>query len=156
MSARFPRRAGAERGVAAIELAFCMSLFVLLIALVFMAGRLLYQYTVLKYAVHDAAVYIGSAPPVAMKTTSGVKVYTDRAEAIVRATAAASGIKPDATLTFVVLCDGFPCGLSTPAVITAEAGYNLDASLFGQFFSEWTDGHLQWRLQASADVPYAN
>lgn len=149
--------AAPRRGVAAIELCFFMMLFVAMLAFCFMGGRLLYTYTMLKQASQNAALYLSGAPPAALMTPSGARVYTDRAEAILRSTAAAAGIRPDERLTMSIMCDdGQICGRSTlPAVITVAANYDLDASLFGFYFGDWISSSSMWNISTRSAVAYA-
>lgn len=146
-----------HRGVAAIELSIFLLLFLAMLAFCFMGGRLLYTYTMLKQATQNAALYMSGVPPVALTTLAGANTYTDRADAVFRDTAAAAGIRPDARLSVTIQCDSQNCGRSTlPAVITVRSNYDLDASLFGFYFGDWTSGSSLWNLGATSTVAYAH
>jgi hypothetical protein len=62
---KYNRRAGPlhrQRGVAAIEMAILLSIFISMMALPLFVGRCLWHYTVVQKAAHDSARYLATIP----------------------------------------------------------------------------------------------
>lgn len=145
-----------QRGIAMVETAIILTTTMLLIPVVFLFGRLLYQYSVLAQATSEAAAYMASVAPLEMHSFSAAAAASERADTMVRDAVAAAGIRPDSSLAITVECDDGPCGIGAPALVEVHAVYQLDVSLFGLFFEKWVGDYSIWVLQARATRPYAN
>lgn len=143
------------RGVAAVELTIIIVMCWVLFPLIFLVGRLLYDYTVLRQAAHDAAMYAATVPAVDYKTLSSAALVGAQADAIVRRTVAATAIRPDSDLSIVVLCDNFGCGNVVPQTINVKITYAQDFSLFVPYYGRWLS-EPRWYMRVEAAVPYTN
>lgn len=148
--------AARERGVALVEMAIILTSTILLIPVVFLFGRLLYQYSVLKQATNDAAAYVATVPALELQDPAAAAVVLTRAETMLREAVSAAGIRPDASLAVLIDCDDNPCGVGTPGTVRVRAVYQLDVSLFETFYTDWVGYPAVWNVAARSTYPYTN
>lgn len=119
-----------RRGIAAVEMALILPVFVLLLALPLFLGRALYHYQIMHRAAHDAARYLSSCAAPELRSPARTAAVVAAARAIATAelegTAAGSGAP-----AIGVSCDGAPCtGLALPTVITVQISTLLEDAVF--------------------------
>jgi Flp pilus assembly protein TadG len=106
-------RTARERGVAAVEFALLAVLLVVLLVAPLSLGRILWHYTVMQKAAHDATRYLAQVPDGEMRTPALVAHVERVARAIVSAEMADLNPGNDAIPVVTVQCNGVTCGGST-------------------------------------------
>jgi hypothetical protein len=142
------------RGVAVVELTIIIFAVWLFIPLVYFVGRILYDYTVLRQAAADAALYLSTVPQVEYKTPAGGAAVALRAERIIRNTIEAAAIEPDAELLLQIRCDNAACGSGVPVDVGVSVTYNQDFTGFLTFYLRWIPEGHSWRFLVVSTVPY--
>lgn len=144
----YPKSACRQRGVAAIELAFMLPIFLLLLALPLYFGRVFWHYTVVQNAVQDAARYLSAVPQIEMKDPSRIASVLAVANAIIAAEIAE--LQPGNYAPIVTLqCNNVSCtGFALPSTVTANIQLLMDDVLFSDVTS------LSIPLSATATFPY--
>jgi hypothetical protein len=147
VSKAFPlHRARRQRGIAALELALAMPIFVLLLTFPLFLGRAFWHYTVIERAAHDAARYLSSIPLNEMQNSTRAGAVTAVAKEIVDAEIAEfnTGTSPPGTS---VLCGASLCfGFSAPATVRII----IDMGMVDPLFPDSTG----IPLAMTADVSY--
>lgn len=152
-----PLRCGArrQRGLAAVELAFIMPIFLLLLALPLYFGRVFWHYTVAQKAAHDAARYMSSVSLSELKDPTRIAHVVALATDIVTAETAElnPGTYPP---SITVLCDGLACaGFTTPATVTVGVQLYMDDIFFSDITSSVLGGLASLPLTATVTFPCA-
>ncbi|GJJ03830.1 hypothetical protein RugamoR64_43680 [Duganella rhizosphaerae] len=127
------RPARRQRGIAAVEMALMLPLFLVLLALPLFLGRALYHYQLAHKAAHDAARYLSSCSTLDFKSPSRTTGLQAAARAIVAAELAGSSAGSSAP-TVGVSCDGGPCaGLVVPTTVSVQIITLLEDDVFPDF-----------------------
>jgi Flp pilus assembly protein TadG len=144
------------RGTAAVELALILSATVVLMPAVALFAKVFFQYSVMKEATRDAAAYLASLPPAAVKDDS------ERARAIVIAQRmvhdAATGASMSGTTSVepaYVECDNHSCAGQVPDVFGVTVTFTIDDAAFNALTGRWTDSEdMTWEVTARSTVPF--
>lgn len=137
-----------QRGIAAVEMALLLPVFLILLALPLYFGRFFWHYQVACSAAQDAARYLSSVPLVEMRNPSVISQSVAVANEIIqRETAELNpGLYPPA---ITIQCDGITCsGFFTPSNVAVIINMQID----DPFFSGLTA--LSIPVLASATYPY--
>ncbi|MBA5638613.1 pilus assembly protein [Duganella sp. LX20W] len=119
-----------ERGVAAVEFAIILPIFLLMLALPLYFGRILWHYTAAQKAAYDAARYIASVPRSEMKDPNKIGKVVALAKTIV-ATETAELNSGSVPVGISVICDGLEClGLNVPTTVTVGVQVTVDDIFF--------------------------
>lgn len=144
------------RGTAAVELALILSATVVLMPAVALFAKVFFQYSVMKEATRDAAAYLASLPPAAVKDDA------ERARAIVIAQRmvhdAAAGASMSGTTSVepaYVECDNHSCAGQVPDVFGVTVTFTIDDAGFNALTGRWTDYEdSTWEVTARSTVPF--
>jgi len=148
MKTRAAHAAPRQRGIAALELALVLPIFLVMLAFPLYLGRVLWHYTVIERAAQDAARYLSTIPVSEIKNTALAPAVAAVANNIISAEIAelAPGIEPPSVN---VTCDGGACvGFAVPLTVTV----NIQLQMDDVFFSEATE--LSMPLTAHVSYPY--
>lgn len=146
--ARTPRYR--QRGVAAVEFAILATLLIMLLGAPLYIGRVLWQYTAVQKAAHDAALYLSTIPDVELRTPSLAPAATAVANAIVAAELSDVdyGEFPPAV---TVQCDGNNCtGYTVPTIMRVYVETRIQDPFFGAEFG----GDSGFLVTAEAEMLY--
>lgn len=131
---RAPHRPARQRGVAAVEFALLAMLLVVLLVAPLSMGRILWHYTVMQKAAHDAARYLAQVPDGELRTPNLVP----HAERVARAIVAAelADLNPgDYVPAVTVQCDGVNCsGSASPVTVRVHIRIEVSDPFFGMNF----------------------
>lgn len=119
MSASFRNTSGCyQRGIAAVEFAVILPVFLALLAFCLFLGRVCWHYTTGQKAAHDASRYLSSVPAIEWKNPTRAASVVLIARAIAENEVADLNPGPYAP-SITILCDGLGCdGFSAPTNIT--------------------------------------
>ena len=136
----FARR---QRGIAAVELAFILPVFLLLLAFPLYFGRVFWHYTAAQKAAQDAARYLASVPAAELKDPARASSVVAVVKDIVEAETAELNPGPYRPAV-TVLCDGLTCaGFSAPSTVTVGVQvYMADVFFAGITSSLLGDGSM--------------
>jgi Flp pilus assembly protein TadG len=110
-----------QRGIAAVELALVLPVFVLLLAATVFVGRTLYHYQVMQKAAHDATRYLASAPPLEVSSSSRMGGTVAAARAIADAEIADLPATSEPPVVSVMCNGGGTCtGYSVPVTVAVR------------------------------------
>lgn len=144
------RTTGRERGVAAVEMAIVLPVFVVLLAFPIFVGRVLMNFTMADKAAHDAARVFSMAPPTDVRSLSRVNHWVNLAKAVADAELEELHLE-DGYPVYTPLCGTFICdGLSTPSTFRFAIRYPI----FDEVFGETTGGAEGLAITADATMPY--
>jgi hypothetical protein len=142
-----------QRGVAALELALILPIFLILLSLPLYFGRIFWHYTVAQKAAHDAARYLSSVPLKEMKDPTKINAELALAADIIQAEVGELNpgpYKPAVT----ILCNNITCsGFTTPVTIRVD----VELYMVDIFFSTYTSmilGYESFPLTAEVVMPY--
>lgn len=103
-----------QRGIAAVELALILPVFLILLTFPLFFGRLFWHYSVMERAAQDAVRYLSTIPLSEMKNTARAPALAIVARSIVDAELAELAPGPDAIIV-TIGCDTGQCaGFSAP------------------------------------------
>lgn len=144
------------RGTAAIELAVILSATLVLMPAVALFAKVFFQYSVMKEATRDAAAYLASLPPAAVKDDA------ERARAIVIAQRMVRDAADGASMSGVttvepayVECDNHGCAGQVPDVFGVTVTFTIDDAIFSAFTGAWTsEEDKTWEVTARSTVPF--
>lgn len=142
------------RGVAVVELTIIIFAIWFMLPMLYFTGRLMYDYTVLRQAASDAALYMSSVPQIEYKTAAGAAAIQARVDQIVRNTMEAAAIRPDSELFLLVSCDAGNCGTGVTATVGVSITYRQDFNGFLSFYTHWITDGTSWRFVVVSTVPY--
>ncbi len=146
-----------QRGVAAVELAICISATILLMPAVLLFARVFIEYSVMKEATRDAAAYMASLPPVALMDNNERARATGIAERLVNDAADGVGMLSGSTVQVAdIECDGHTCGGLVPENLTVEVTFAIKFDFFTNLTGGWTDTNQRiWEVTANSTIPYS-
>lgn len=139
-----------RRGVAAVEFAILLPLLVILLAAPLYLGRVMWHYTVIQKAAHDAALYMSTVSEAEMRTPALMTAARTLATDLVGAELSdlPSGDYPP---TVTVECDGWPCdGYMTPA----KVGIKIHMRVQDPFFDTGYSGYDGILISANVQMAY--
>jgi Flp pilus assembly protein TadG len=137
-----------QRGIAAIELALLLPLFVMMLVFPVYLGRVFWHYTVIEHAAQDAARYLSKVPLSEMTNPGRAATVVAVANQIVVAELAelAPGKYP---YTLAVACNNAVCG---GFIEPATVGVTIQVYMEDVLFPGTT--HLRLPLEADVTYPY--
>lgn len=146
----FACRRHAARGVAAVEFAILLPLLLILLAAPLYIGRVLWHYTVIQKAAHDAVLYLSTVPEAEIRTpvlnAAAKTLATDLANAEL-ADLPLGNYPPAIT----VECDGVACdGYSVPSRVRITIRMRVQDPFFGSDLGGF-DGIL---ISSNAEMVY--
>jgi Flp pilus assembly protein TadG len=119
-----------QRGIAAVELALIMPVFLIMLALPLYFGRVFWHYTVAQKAAHDAARYLSTVPLADLKNPGKIAHVMAVAQDIAEAEMAELNPGPYRP-NVGVLCDGYPCaGVFAPTKVTVVIQMSMADPIF--------------------------
>ncbi|SHH40797.1 TadE/TadG family type IV pilus assembly protein [Massilia sp. CF038] len=144
------------RGAAAIELAVILSATIVLLPAVALFAKVFFQYSVMKEATRDAASYLASLPPAAIKDDG------ERARAIVLAQRMVQEAAMGASMSgstrveqAYVECDNHSCAGMVPQLFGVTVTFTIDDAMFNALTGRWTDPEEgTWEVTARSTVPF--
>jgi hypothetical protein len=143
-----PKSTRQQRGIAAVELALLLPIFLALLSLPLYFGRVFWHYTVVQNAAQDAARYLSSVPQIEIKDPSQIGAVVAVAGAIIAAETAQLNPGTYAP-TVAILCNGGVCGgFSIPLTVTVH----IELLMEDVFFPNATG--LSVPIAADAAYPY--
>ena len=142
-----------QHGVAAVEMAILLPIFIVLLAVPLYLGRIYWHYSAATKAAHDAARYLSSVSLLEMRTPSKVGSAVAIANDIVQAETADLNPGPYPAVV-TVLCDGHTCdGFSTPIHVNVVVRlYMVDTFFTGITTFLWHEEGMA--LTANVTFPY--
>jgi hypothetical protein len=154
------RRSAARRlqaGAAAVELAMVLSATIVLMPAVALFAKVFFQYSVIKEATRDAATYLATLPPAAVKDDTERARAIALAQRIVSDAAAGAGLGGTTTVEpAYVECDGHSCAGLLPEVFIVKATLSIDDELFNALTGPWTDYETKiWEVSAQSTIPFS-
>lgn len=146
-----------QHGSAAIELAVIFLFTFVLVPAVALFAKVFFQYSVLKGATQDAASYMGSLPPAAIRDTLERERAVGVAQRMVREAAASAGLNGTSTVeAALVLCNGFGCTGPVPPVFMVKVTLTIDDFSFNALTGAWTDHTTKtWVVNAESTMPFS-
>ncbi|HJU99748.1 MAG TPA: TadE/TadG family type IV pilus assembly protein [Burkholderiaceae bacterium] len=146
-------RARRQRGIAAVEFALILPVFLVLLVLPLFMGRVLWHYTAAQKAAHDAVRYLASASAQDMKDAARASYVVDMAHSIAAAETAELNPGPG-SIVITPMCDGTACdGLALPATVTVTVRIRVDDIFFPNATMDML-GSSSMLLTANATYPY--
>lgn len=139
MSRPAPMPARKQDGIAALELALLVPLFLFMMALPLFWGRVLWHYSALQKATHDAARYLASVPAEDIQDPDRATVVKNMAISIF--TAETSELNPgNAIQPPTILCGNGNCGNNlVPATVTISADLTVSDVVFPSITPAYVD-----------------
>ncbi|HEX8480198.1 MAG TPA: TadE/TadG family type IV pilus assembly protein [Telluria sp.] len=132
MSARSAtRRITRQRGVAAIEFAILVPVLLILLTAPLYVGRVLWHYTVVQKAAHDAARYLSTVPEAEMRSIALAPSAAALADSIIQAELADlnTGSGPPSV---TVMCNGRACsGVTAWSTVSVYIETEMRDPFFG-------------------------
>lgn len=139
-----------QGGIAAVELALVLPVFLLLLLLPAVLGRAFYYNTVAQKAAHDAALYLAAVRQ--MDITSPARASQEMLVAQAILAAETPGMQFYASPT--LQCDNLNCGAATaPGLIHVVLQLTLPADFFNDYAAD-NAGFYGMVVTADVTVPY--
>lgn len=144
-----------QRGVAAIELAFIISTNMVMLPAVALFAMMFFQYSVLKEATHDAAMYMATLPRAALLDETERARSIGVAKQMVLTAAQESGLTGLTKVYEVqVLCEQAACGSIVPRSIDVVTSFTIEDFMFSAFTGRWTDDETSmWGAGVKSTIP---
>lgn len=144
-----------QRGTAAIELAAIVSFTMVMMPAVALFAMMFFQYSVLKQATRDAALYMASLPRAALIDEAERARNMTVARQMVLTAAQQSGLNGLTRVYDVeVLCGGATCGPVVPASIEVVTSFTIEDRKFSFFTGPWTDKSTRmWSAGVKSTIP---
>lgn len=145
-----------QRGIVAIELAVILSGTLFMLPALVLFGRVFYQYSVMKSACRDAALYMASLPPAAVHDNAERNRSVGVAMQLVANAATGAGITRSAVYISpaTVQCDTGSCGPGIPGSFRVTTSFTFDDLRLG-LVGRWTNNRRQWIVQVNSSAAYA-
>jgi hypothetical protein len=147
MSRRSCRR---QRGVAAVEFAILVPLLLILLSAPLYIGRVLWHYTVVQKAAHDAARYLSTVPEAEMRSIALAPSAAALADSIVQAELADLNTGSGPPIV-TVLCNGRACG---GIIVWNTVSVTIDAEMRDPFFGTGYGGVDGLVITADVQMKY--
>ena len=151
---KFSRNAAS--GYIAVEMAFVLPIFMLLLAVPFFFARVFWYYSVGEKAAHDAARYLSMANQAEMRTYGG-GFSEAKVPAVARwiAQQELEEILPFTDgINITLLCDSIVCGGAVPATVRADIQIGLHDTILSPLTSEYL-GNTNMTLNSHVTMLYA-
>ena len=144
-----------QRGTAAIELAVILVATLVLMPAAALFAMVFFQYSVMKDATRDAAMYMATLPRAALIDPIERQRASAVAQRMVREAALQAGMTG---LTRVyeatVQCDGATCAEYFPDAIDVNVVFTINDTLFSHWTGDWTDEETRtWRVIIRSTIP---
>lgn len=145
-----------QRGAAAVELALILSATIVLLPAVALFAKVFFQYSVMKEATRDAAAYLATLPPAAIKDDAERARVLVVAQRMVSDAAAAAGMSGTTSVEpAYVECDNHSCAGMVPEVFGVTVTFTIDDSAFNALTGRWTDYETAtWEVTARSSIPF--
>lgn len=146
-----------QLGVAAVELALVLSATMVLLPAVALFGRVFYQYAIMKGASRDAAAYMASVSPTALRDENERNRVIGIAQRIVRDAALEGGMMNETSVSAVlVTCDGHECHGTVPDNLDVSVTFAINGAMFIALTGAWTDESTRtWEITAKSTIPFS-
>jgi Flp pilus assembly protein TadG len=146
----------AARGAAAVELALILSATIVLMPAVALFAKVFFQYSVMKEATRDAAAYLASLPPAAVKDDAERSRAIVIAQRMVHDAAAGASMSGNTSVEpAYVECDNHSCAGQVPDVFGVTVTFTIDDAAFNALTGNWTDHEdSTWEVTARSTVPF--
>lgn len=146
-----------QRGAAAVELAILLVATMVLMPAVALFAMVFFQYSVMKDATRDAAMYMATLPNAALVDQIERERAIVVAQGMVREAAVQAGMTGlTRVYAATVLCDGATCADFFPEAIDVNVVFTINDVLFSHWTGDWTDpGTRTWRVIIRSTVPVA-
>jgi hypothetical protein len=139
-----------QRGVAAVEFAILVPALIVLLSAPLFIGRVLWHYTVVQKAAHDATRYLATVPEAEMRSSTLAPVAAALANDIVAAELA--DLYPRAAPPVLTIkCNGNTCGGATP---WSTVGVRIEMELHDPFFDISYGGDDGMLITAEVQMNY--
>lgn len=130
-----------QRGVAAIELAIILPLFIIALAPLILYARYMWHYTVAQKAAQDAARYMSTVSAMELRSRT-LAAYAQAIAVQIASTEVAELSPGEAISDALVSCDGRnPCtisaGTAPPKNINVYISFNLTDTFFGIYLGPY-------------------
>jgi hypothetical protein len=158
---RLSHRAGAggcrSRGVAMVELALLLTVFMFCLPCLILAGQVALHHMVLQKAAYQAARYMATVPRLQMLAPVGASQAIVAADALARQTVLAAGLPPlrGGAEGVEIFCMNAACFSPGPNVIRVRLRDVVDSGNWQGYASAML-GDPSYSLQVVVDLPYAN
>lgn len=145
-----------QRGTAAVELAVILMATIVLMPAVALFAKVFYQYSVMKEATRDAATYLGSLPPAAMKDDAERARAVMVAQRMVEEAALGAGMTGSTAVEpAYVECDNHSCAGLVPQVLGVTVTFTINDEVFNALTGRWTDHENKtWEITARSSAPF--
>jgi hypothetical protein len=145
-----------QYGTAAVELAVILMATIVLMPAVALFAKVFYQYSVMKEATRDAATYLGSLPPAAMKDDAERARAVMVAQRMVEEAALGAGMSGSTAVEQAyVECDNHSCAGSVPQVLGVTVTFTINDEAFNALTGRWTDYETStWEITARSSAPF--
>lgn len=146
-----------QHGSAAVELAILLVATMVLLPALALFAMVFFQYSTMKDATRDAAMYMASLPRTALINGDERQRAMVLARRIVSDAADASGMNGMTEVEeATVLCDGVTCDDIYPRSIDVNVSFTIKDVLFSHWTRHWTDDetHL-WQVRVRSTIPVA-
>jgi len=145
-----------QRGTAAVELAVLLMATIVLMPAVALFAKVFYQYSVMKEATRDAATYLGSLPPAAMKDDAERGRAVLVAQRMVEEAALGAGMTGSTSVEpAYVECDNHSCAGLVPEVLGVTVTFTINDEAFNALTGRWTDyENSTWEITARSSAPF--
>lgn len=141
-----------QRGIAAIEAALILPVFVVFLMVPIYYARCLWHYTVAQKAAQDATRYLAQVSAAEMRSPALAQAASNIALEIAQKELAE--LAPGSTIpTPVVHCDVLPCGYAIGRLPTTVGVY-INFSMYDDIFGVIPDGRFGLVITADASMRY--
>lgn len=146
-----------QAGSAAVELAAIISATIVLMPAVVLFAKVFFQYSVIKEATRDAALYMATMPVAAIRDTTERDRAIAIAQRMVEEAAIGAGLNGTTTVTeATVECDGYSCMGPLPDVFIVKTSLLINDELFAGLTGDWTDFvDKTWWVGAQSTIPFS-
>lgn len=145
-----------ETGSVAVEMAFILPIFVMLLTMLLLFARIFWVYSATQKAAHDAARFLSTATQAEIRTGGG-GFNEARYPAVARwiAQQELMDIVPWAEgITITPFCDNIACNSARPSTIRVRVEVSLRNDIFPDLISAYL-GSANIVLQSRVVLPYA-
>ena len=144
-----------QNGTSAIELAILLSATMILMPAVALLAMVFFQYSVLKEATRDAAMYMATIPHAAMRDEAERGRAVAVAQRIVNDAAVEAGMTGLTTVEpALVLCENRQCTKVYPKSVDVTGVFTIEDTYFSHWTDVLTDGESRmFQVTARSTIP---